>query len=125
MRSASMPCSRTRWYAPFHLSAQRQWPAGGAKNHLIIMPDADVEQAVRAIQGAAYGCAGERCMAGSVAVPVGNIADRLVDLLCASASRMKVGPTDNDGDVDMGPVVTREHLDRVTGYLDVGRQEGA
>jgi malonate-semialdehyde dehydrogenase (acetylating)/methylmalonate-semialdehyde dehydrogenase len=104
---------------------KRVQAAGGAKNHLIVMPDADLEQAAKAVQAAAFGCAGERCMAGSVAVPVGNVADRLVDLLCASASRMKVGPTDNDGDVDMGPVVTREHLDRVTGYLDVGRQEGA
>src|SRR5207302_5775317 len=104
---------------------KRVQAAGGAKNHLIIMPDADVEQAVKAIQGAAYGCAGERCMAGSVAVPVGNIADQLVDVLCASASRMKVGPTDDGADVDMGPVITRDHLRRVTGYLDVGLKEGA
>jgi malonate-semialdehyde dehydrogenase (acetylating)/methylmalonate-semialdehyde dehydrogenase len=104
---------------------KRVQAAGGAKNHLIIMPDADVEQAVKAIQGAAYGCAGERCMAGSVAVPVGNIADRLVDVLCDSASRMKVGPTDQGADVDMGPVITPDHLRRVSGYLDIGRKEGA
>src|SRR5262249_59828293 len=78
-----------------------------------------------AIQSAAFGCAGERCMAGSIALPVGPIADRLVDVLCESSRRMKVGPTDNGGEVDMGPVITREHLQRVTGYLDIGRQAGA
>jgi malonate-semialdehyde dehydrogenase (acetylating)/methylmalonate-semialdehyde dehydrogenase len=77
------------------------------------------------VQAAAFGCAGERCMAGSVAVPVGDVADRVVDLLCDGARRMKVGPTDSGADVDMGPLVTREHLERVTGYLDIGRQEGA
>src|SRR5947209_1806829 len=87
-------------------NGKRVQAAGGAKNHLIIMPDADVEQAVKAIQGAAYGCAGERCMAGSIAVPVGNIADHLVEVLCDSASRMKVGPTDGGMDVDMGPVLS-------------------
>src|SRR5262249_47550679 len=64
-------------------------------------------------------------VAGSVAVPVGSAADRLVDLLCDGAGRMKVGPTDGGADVDMGPLVTREHLERVVGYLEVGRQEGA
>src|SRR5437764_1401279 len=104
---------------------KRVQAAGGAKNHLVIMPDADLGQAVQAVQAAAFGCAGERCMAGSVAVPVGPIADALVDGLCASAGRMKVGPTGGGADVDMGPVITREHLDRVTGYLDAGREEGA
>jgi malonate-semialdehyde dehydrogenase (acetylating)/methylmalonate-semialdehyde dehydrogenase len=104
---------------------KRVQAAGGAKNHLIVMPDADLEQAVKAVEAAAFGCAGERCMAGSVAVPVGSIADRLVDVLCNSASRMKVGPTDGGEEVDMGPLVTLEHLERVTGYLDIGRQEGA
>jgi malonate-semialdehyde dehydrogenase (acetylating)/methylmalonate-semialdehyde dehydrogenase len=104
---------------------KRVQAAGGAKNHLIIMPDADLEQAAKAILGAAYGCAGERCMAGSVAVPVGHIADRLVGILCQNAGRMKVGPTDQGAEVDMGPVITREHLQRVSGYLDIGVQEGA
>jgi malonate-semialdehyde dehydrogenase (acetylating)/methylmalonate-semialdehyde dehydrogenase len=104
---------------------KRVQAAGGAKNHLIIMPDADLDQAVQAVQAAAFGCAGERCMAGSVAVPVGAIADRLVEGLCTSARRMKVGPTDGGADVDMGPVITRGHLDRVTSYLDIGKQEGA
>jgi malonate-semialdehyde dehydrogenase (acetylating)/methylmalonate-semialdehyde dehydrogenase len=106
-------------------NGKRVQAAGGAKNHLIIMPDADLEQAAKAVQAAAFGCAGERCMAGSVAVPVGKVADPLVDLLCTSASRMKVGPTDEGAAVDMGPVISREHLQRVTGYLDLGRQEGA
>jgi malonate-semialdehyde dehydrogenase (acetylating)/methylmalonate-semialdehyde dehydrogenase len=106
-------------------NGKRVQAAGGAKNHLIVMPDADLEQAAKAVQAAAFGCAGERCMAGSVAVPVGNVADRLVDLLCTSAARMKVGPTDGGGEVDMGPVVSRDHLQRVSGYLEVARQEGA
>jgi malonate-semialdehyde dehydrogenase (acetylating)/methylmalonate-semialdehyde dehydrogenase len=104
---------------------KRVQAAGGAKNHLIIMPDADLDQAAKAVQAAAFGCAGERCMAGSVAVPVGAIADRFVDVLCDSARRMKVGPTDGGAEVDMGPLVTREHLDRVVGYLDIGQREGA
>jgi malonate-semialdehyde dehydrogenase (acetylating)/methylmalonate-semialdehyde dehydrogenase len=104
---------------------KRVQAAGGAKNHLIVMPDADFDQAVQAVQAAAFGCAGERCMAGSVAVPVGDVADRLVGALCDRARRMRVGPTDGGAEVDMGPLVTREHLERVDGYLDVGRQEGA
>jgi malonate-semialdehyde dehydrogenase (acetylating)/methylmalonate-semialdehyde dehydrogenase len=104
---------------------KRVQAAGGAKNHLIVMPDADLGQAVQAVQAAAFGCAGERCMAGSVAVPVGDVADRFVTALCDGAGRMKVGPTDGGAEVDMGPVITREHLQRVAGYLDVARQEGA
>jgi malonate-semialdehyde dehydrogenase (acetylating)/methylmalonate-semialdehyde dehydrogenase len=104
---------------------KRVQAAGGAKNHLIIMPDADVEQAAQAIQGAAYGCAGERCMAGSVAVPVGAIADPLLEVLCERAGRMKVGPTDCGAEVDMGPVISPKHLRRVTSYLDIGVKEGA
>ena len=104
---------------------KRVQAAGGAKNHIIIMPDADLEQAAKALQGAAFGCAGERCMAGSLALPVGNVGDRLVETLCGLAGKMKVGPTDGGADVDMGPVITRAHLDRVAGYLDVGLQEGA
>ncbi len=104
---------------------KRVQAAGGAKNHLIIMPDADLDQAAKAIQAAAFGCAGERCMAGSVAVPVGGIADPLVEALCEKASKMAVGPTDGDAKVDMGPVISKEHLEKVKGYLDVGKQEGA
>jgi malonate-semialdehyde dehydrogenase (acetylating)/methylmalonate-semialdehyde dehydrogenase len=106
-------------------NGKRVQAAGGAKNHLIIMPDADLDQAATALQHSAFGCAGERCMAGSVAVPVGKVADSLVNRLADSASRIKVGPTDAGADVDMGPVITREHLDRVSGYLDVASREGA
>src|SRR5438128_2309070 len=104
---------------------KRVQAAGGAKNHLIIMPDADLEQAVRALQASAFGCAGERCMAGSVAVPVGRIADAFVEGLCKASRSMKVGPTDSGTDVDMGPLVTRAHRDKVATYLDVARGEGA
>jgi malonate-semialdehyde dehydrogenase (acetylating)/methylmalonate-semialdehyde dehydrogenase len=104
---------------------KRVQAAGGAKNHLIIMPDADLDQTVKALQTAAFGCAGERCMAGSVAVPVGRIADDVVEDLCRASKQMKVGPTDQDADVDMGPLVTSDHRDRVTAFLDVARSEGA
>ncbi|MDX1945350.1 MAG: CoA-acylating methylmalonate-semialdehyde dehydrogenase [Pirellulaceae bacterium] len=104
---------------------KRVQAAGGAKNHLIIMPDADLDQAVAALQASAFGCAGERCMAGSIAVPVGKIADDLVAGLCQSGSKMKVGPTDGGGQVDMGPLITREHRDRVSSYLDIATGEGA
>jgi malonate-semialdehyde dehydrogenase (acetylating) / methylmalonate-semialdehyde dehydrogenase len=106
-------------------NGKRVQAAGGAKNHLIVMPDADLDQAVGALQLSAFGCAGERCMAGSVAMPVGGVADALVERLHRSASALKVGPTDGGADVDMGPVITREHLERVAGYIDVGHREGA
>jgi malonate-semialdehyde dehydrogenase (acetylating) / methylmalonate-semialdehyde dehydrogenase len=111
-------------YATGTRNGKRVQAAGGAKNHMIIMPDADLDQAATALALSAFGCAGERCMAGSVAVPVGTVADSLVDRLSQGASRMKVGPTDGGADVDMGPLVTRAHLDRVAAYLDVGRSEG-
>src|SRR5205085_9344765 len=97
----------------------------GAKNHLVIMPDADLEQAIKALQASSFGCAGERCMAGSVAVPVGRIADDLVEGLCRVGKAMKVGATDGGADVDMGPLVSRAHRDKVASYLDVARGEGA
>jgi malonate-semialdehyde dehydrogenase (acetylating)/methylmalonate-semialdehyde dehydrogenase len=106
-------------------NGKRVQSAGGAKNHLIIMPDADLDQAVSALQSSAFGCAGERCMAGSIAVGVGDVASRLVDNLTEKASKMKVGRTDEGADVDMGPVISREHLNRVTGYLDIAKSEGA
>jgi malonate-semialdehyde dehydrogenase (acetylating)/methylmalonate-semialdehyde dehydrogenase len=104
---------------------KRVQSAGGAKNHLIIMPDADLDQAVAALQASAFGCAGERCMAGSVALPVGDVASRFVDRLCEKASQMTVGPTDTGAEVDMGPLITAAHRDRVAGYLDIAQQEGA
>jgi malonate-semialdehyde dehydrogenase (acetylating)/methylmalonate-semialdehyde dehydrogenase len=104
---------------------KRVQSAGGAKNHLIIMPDADLDQAVSALQSSAFGCAGERCMAGSIAVGVGDISPALVDSLRDKASKMKVGPTDTDETSDMGPVISKAHLDKVTSYLDIATQEGA
>src|SRR5262249_49573148 len=106
-------------------NGKRVQAAGGAKNHLIIMPDADLDQAVGALQVSAFGCAGERCMAGSVAVAVGDVRDPLVDRLALAAGAMKIGPTDLGAEVDMGPVITRDHLTRVSGYLEIGRSEGA
>ena len=97
---------------------------GGAKNHLVVMPDADLDQAADALIGAAYGSAGERCMAVSVGVAVGPIADRLVDRLDRRIRKLKVGPG-TDLDSDMGPLVTRAHLDRVIGYIEAGVAEGA
>lgn len=97
---------------------------GGAKNHLVVMPDADLDQAVEALIGAAYGSAGERCMAISVAVAVGDVADRLVDRLAARARALKIGSGEDEG-AEMGPLVTRTHLDKVRHYIETGVQEGA
>jgi malonate-semialdehyde dehydrogenase (acetylating)/methylmalonate-semialdehyde dehydrogenase len=98
---------------------------GGAKNHAIVMPDADIDNAVSALMGAAYGSCGERCMAISVAVTVGEeTADVLVEKLKAELETMKVGPgTDNNN--DMGPLITCQHFEKVKGYVDLGEQEGA
>ncbi len=104
---------------------KRVQAAGGAKNHLIIMPDADLNQAVKAIQASAFGCAGERCMAGSIAVPVGDIGNPLVEGLVNVGRTMNVGPTDSGTEVDMGPVISQQHRDKVASYLDVASQEGA
>jgi malonate-semialdehyde dehydrogenase (acetylating)/methylmalonate-semialdehyde dehydrogenase len=103
---------------------KRVQSAGGAKNYLIVMPDADLKQAASAVQASAFGCAGERCMAGSIAVPVGDVAQGLVDQLTEIGSRMKTGPTDGADAPDMGPVITRQHQQRVTGYLDIATNEG-
>src|SRR5690606_13545928 len=98
---------------------------GGAKNHMIIMPDADLDQTVDALIGAGYGSAGERCMAISVAVPVGKeTADRLVEKLIPRVESLKVGPS-TDSSADFGPLVTKEALARVKGYVDTGVKEGA
>ncbi|TWU25946.1 CoA-acylating methylmalonate-semialdehyde dehydrogenase [Bythopirellula polymerisocia] len=106
-------------------NGKRVQAAGGAKNHLIIMPDADLDQSVKALSASAYGCAGQRCMAGSVAVAVGSVADPLVEGLCDHAGGFRVGPTDGNESVDMGPLIRREHLDRVAGYLDIAATDGA
>jgi malonate-semialdehyde dehydrogenase (acetylating)/methylmalonate-semialdehyde dehydrogenase len=112
-------------YARGTAAGKRVQALGGAKNHLIVMPDADLDQAVDALMGAAYGSAGERCMAVSVAVPVGDrIADALVDRLKARAEALKVGPG-TDPDAEMGPLVTGVHRDKVVDYIDSGVAEGA
>jgi malonate-semialdehyde dehydrogenase (acetylating)/methylmalonate-semialdehyde dehydrogenase len=97
---------------------------GGAKNHIIIMPDADLTTAIPALLGSAFGNAGERCLAGSVAVTVGDAARRVLDPLCAQARRLVVGPGDQPG-VDVGPLIRAEHRDRVAGYVEQGLAEGA
>jgi malonate-semialdehyde dehydrogenase (acetylating)/methylmalonate-semialdehyde dehydrogenase len=98
---------------------------GGAKNHMVVMPDADIDQAVDALMGAAYGSAGERCMAISVAVPVGEkTADALIAKLEPKIRALKVG-SGFDGASEMGPLVTQQHLDKVRGYVDSGAEEGA
>tara|TARA_Y100001970_G_scaffold61926_1_gene79103 strand:- start:32731 stop:34224 length:1494 start_codon:yes stop_codon:yes gene_type:complete len=97
---------------------------GGAKNHCVVMPDCDLDQAVNGLMGAAYGSAGERCMAQSVAVAVGKIADPLVKSLAKKVETLKVGPG-LDKKSEMGPLVTKEHLDKVKGYVDLGIKEGA
>ena len=97
---------------------------GGAKNHCVVMPDADLDQAVNGLMGAAYGSAGERCMAQSVAVAVGKIADPLVKNLSKKVEALKVGPG-LDKKSEMGPLVTQAHLEKVKGYVDIGVKEGA
>ncbi len=104
---------------------KRVQAAGGAKNHLVIMPDADLEISVKALAASAFGCGGQRCMAGSVALAIGNIGDPLVDGLAEHASQMRVGPSDGNEDVEMGPLIRREHVERVGGFMDVARSEGA
>ncbi len=106
-------------------NGKRVQALGGAKNHAIVMPDADLDNAVSALMGAAYGSCGERCMAIPVVVAVGDaVGDDVVARLTAELAKMKVGPgTDNSN--DMGPLVTREHFNKVKGYVDLGVEEGA
>ena len=96
----------------------------GAKNHMVVMPDADLDQVTDALIGAGYGAAGERCMAISVAVAVGDVGDRLMAKLAPRVAALKVGPG-LDPQSEMGPLVTRQHRDKVMGYVDQGVKEGA
>ena len=98
---------------------------GGAKNYIIIMPDADVRHTVEALTTAAFGCAGERCMAGSTALTVGAAAERVLPSLVEAARAIKVGPTDVPAQPDMGPVITAQHRDRVVSLVESGEREGA
>jgi malonate-semialdehyde dehydrogenase (acetylating)/methylmalonate-semialdehyde dehydrogenase len=97
---------------------------GGAKNHLVVMPDADLPKTVEAIIGSAFGAAGERCLAGSVLVTIGDVADPLLQLLSQKVGAMKVGDGSEKG-VEMGPLVTKDHKARVEGYIEKGVAEGA
>ncbi|ALT79116.1 CoA-acylating methylmalonate-semialdehyde dehydrogenase [Paucibacter sp. KCTC 42545] len=105
-------------------NGKRVQALGGAKNHMVVMPDADIEQTVDALIGAAYGSAGERCMAISVAVLVGDVADKIVPKLAERARALKI-KNGMELDAEMGPIVTREARDRIEGYIGTGVEEGA
>jgi malonate-semialdehyde dehydrogenase (acetylating)/methylmalonate-semialdehyde dehydrogenase len=111
-------------YATAAAAGKRVQALGGAKNHMVVMPDADLDQATDALMGAAYGAAGERCMAVSVAVAVGGVGDRLMDRLVPRVRALKIGPG-TDPEAEMGPLVTKQHLDKVSSYVDLGVKEGA
>jgi malonate-semialdehyde dehydrogenase (acetylating) / methylmalonate-semialdehyde dehydrogenase len=111
-------------YATGTAHGKRVQALGGAKNHMVVMPDADLDQAVDALIGAAYGSAGERCMAISVAVAVGDIGDELVTALARRTRSLKVGPGTEPA-MEMGPLVTRQHLEKVKSYVELGVAEGA
>ncbi len=112
-------------YATAAAHGKRVQAMGGAKNHMVVLPDADMDKAADALIGAGYGSAGERCMAISVAVPVGeDTAEALLERLRPRVEALKVGPS-TDPDSEMGPLVTRQHLDKVRGYVDLGVEEGA
>lgn len=98
---------------------------GGAKNYIVVMPDADVSRTVEALSTAAFGCAGERCMAGSTAIAVGKAADNVLPSLVQAARSIRVGPTDVEMQPDMGPVITAQHRDKVASLVASGEKEGA
>jgi malonate-semialdehyde dehydrogenase (acetylating)/methylmalonate-semialdehyde dehydrogenase len=105
-------------------NGKRVQALGGAKNHMVVLPDADIDAAADAAVSAAYGSAGERCMAISVCVAVGGIGDALVNAINDRLAKVKIGPG-TDPTSEMGPLVTREHRDKVSGYIDTGAKEGA
>ena len=105
-------------------NGKRVQALGGAKNHLVVMPDANIDQTVDGIIGAAYGSAGERCMAVSVAVAVGDIADSLVGKIYNKAQTLKVAPWTDSGS-EMGPLISKEHKEKVENYISIGEKEGA
>jgi malonate-semialdehyde dehydrogenase (acetylating)/methylmalonate-semialdehyde dehydrogenase len=111
-------------YTTAAAEGKRVQALGGAKNHLVVMPDADMPKTVEAIIGSAFGAAGERCLAGSVLVPVGEAAGPLLDLLVKRTKSLAVGDGSKSG-VEMGPLVTSDHCSRVAGYIEKGVAEGA
>lgn len=119
----STPAAR-EVYAAASRAGKRVQALGGAKNHLVVMPDADLDAAADALAGAAWGSAGQRCMAISVAVAVGNIGDALVEALAARARALRVGPGTGAG-IEMGPLITAAHRERVEGFIARGVEEGA
>lgn len=106
-------------------NGKRVQAAGGAKNYMLVMPDADMDAAANQIIGAAFGCSGQRCMAGSIAVAVGKAGDPLLETLDYAARKMRVGPTDDGGPAEMGPVIDPAARDRVRDYIEIGLKEGA
>ncbi len=98
---------------------------GSARNFVFIMPDADVENCARGVLEAAYGCAGERCMAGSTAVMIGDASKKVLPSIVEAARAIQVGPTDRDAQPQMGPVITRQHRERVEQLIELGAREGA
>jgi malonate-semialdehyde dehydrogenase (acetylating)/methylmalonate-semialdehyde dehydrogenase len=119
----STPVAKTI-YETCAKGGKRVQALGGAKNHAVVLPDADLEFTADALIGAAYGSAGERCMAISAVVAVGSAGDKLVSLLKKKAEAIKIGPGDRDG-VDMGPLVTAEHRNKVASFIEKGKKEGA
>jgi len=111
-------------YSTSAAEGKRVQALGGAKNHLVVMPDADLPKTVEAIIGSAFGAAGERCLAGSVLVPVGEVAAPLLDLLAKRTQALAVGDGSQPG-IEMGPLVTSDHAKRVAGYIEKGVAEGA
>ena len=111
-------------YATGTANGKRVQALGGAKNHMVVLPDADIDMAADAAVSAAYGSAGERCMAISVVVAVGDVADPLVEAIKARIPQIKVG-NGLDAGVEMGPLVTREHRDKVASYIESGASQGA
>ena len=112
-------------FATASLQGKRVQAMGGAKNHMVVMPDADIDSAADALMGAAYGSAGERCMAISVAVPVTErTGNELIEAMTPKLRALKVGSSIDESS-EMGPLVTREHRDKVKGYVDIGVKEGA
>ncbi len=111
-------------YTTASANGKRVQALGGAKNHLVVMPDADMPKTVEAIISSAFGAAGERCLAGSVLVAVGDVAGPLLKLLEEKTREIKVGDGSKDG-IGMGPVVTGEHREKILGYIEKGVEEGA
>ncbi|MEM6473816.1 MAG: CoA-acylating methylmalonate-semialdehyde dehydrogenase [Planctomycetota bacterium] len=112
-------------YSTGTAAGKRVQAAGGAKNHLIIMPDANLDQSAKALSASAFGCAGQRCMAGSVALAVGSAGDPLVSKLVDFAGKLNAAATDDNDNAEMGPLISKDHRERVAGYLDTANEVGA